>query len=257
MTEGQWKAFCSYRDGYRSLCAKWNSLAESLFPLQKAAALKDTPEYPLENAVVYNTAYDKVTQDDEINYIVIGDNPGKEEQLNANCAYLVGQSGRIAEGFFKRNAEFYTDFRKNVIIMNKTPVHTAKTAHLKFLKKNGGPEICTLIDDSQRIMAQMAAELHRSLYEYAAEGGRKPELWLVGYSELKEKGIFSIYRDTLLSSYKGGKDSAWESVFVFQHFSMNRFLVDLNKFKEKNPDFTNERSLKTIGRKHRIEIFGK
>ena len=47
MTEGQWKAFCSYRDGYRSLCAKWNSLAESLFPLQKAAALKDTPEYPL------------------------------------------------------------------------------------------------------------------------------------------------------------------------------------------------------------------
>lgn len=106
MTEGQWKAFCSYRDGYRSLCAKWNNLAESLFPLQKAAALKDTPEYPLQNAVVYNTAYDKVTQADEINYIVIGDNPGKEEQLNAKRAYLVGQSGRIAEVFLSGMPNF-------------------------------------------------------------------------------------------------------------------------------------------------------
>ena len=29
------------------------------------------------------------------------------------------------------------DFRKNVIIVNKTPVHTAKTKQLKYLYKNG------------------------------------------------------------------------------------------------------------------------
>ena len=105
-----------------------------MFPLQKAAYEKDTPEYPLENAVVYNTSLDSVTEEDDIHLIVVGDNPGKEEQFEKNRKYLVGQSGRIAEGFFRRNEELNTDFRKNVIILNKTPLHTAKTKHLNYLK---------------------------------------------------------------------------------------------------------------------------
>ena len=59
---------------------------------------------------------DRLTPDDEIKLIVIGDNPGKDEQLTKNQRYLVGQAGKIADGFFKRNPELGIDFRKNVVI---------------------------------------------------------------------------------------------------------------------------------------------
>ena len=135
MTKNQWKAFCEYREKMKNCCENWLKFSNQLEYLQKKAAEIDTPPYPLETAVVYNRAYDEICEEDEINLIVIGDNPGKDEQLKKNNKYLVGQSGKIAAGFFAKNPELKTDFRKNVIIMNKTPVHTAKTKHLKFLIK--------------------------------------------------------------------------------------------------------------------------
>ena len=161
MTEKQWTAFVEYREWLKGKCQEWMAFAGELYPLQKAASQNDTPEYPLETAVVYNRAYDEVQPQDEIKLIVIGDNPGKDEQLAKNNRYLVGQSGKVAEGFFRKNKELNVDFRKNVIIMNKTPVHTAKTKHLKYLCKNGSDEIKNLIVQSQELMAQKAAELHQ------------------------------------------------------------------------------------------------
>ena len=251
MTDSQWNAFTYFRDEFKNQCKKWSELSAELIPLQKEAALKDTPEYPLETPVVYNTQYDAVTKADDIHLIVIGDNPGKEEQLLCNQKYLVGQSGRIADGFFRRNPELKTDFRKNAIIVNKTPVHTAKTAHLKYLAKNNA-DVATLILESQNEMARLTAELHKAL---------DAELWIVGYAELKGKGVFIPYRDTLLNCYKedsGEMNSAWNKVFLYQHFSMNRFIVDLKNFSEaqKNKDKTLSENLKEIGTGHRKEIFG-
>jgi hypothetical protein len=254
MNEKQWEAFCSYRDNFRELCNKWSENAALLKQLQKDAAdAAKTPAYPLEIPVVYNTDYDRISKNDEIKLIVIGDNPGKEEQFFKNSRYLVGQSGRIAEGFFRRNSGLGIDFRKNVIIMNKTPVHTAKTAQLKWLYKKGGAEIAAVLDESQREMARSAFMLHESLLQNCAENGFKPELWLVGYSELKEKGIFSLYRNELRASY--GNSRAWDKVFVYQHFSMNRFLVDLNKRRTEFPAEGLKESLESIGKKHRDEVF--
>ena len=71
----------------------------------------------------------------------------------------MGQSGKIAEGFFRKNPELQTDFRKNVIILNKTPVHTAKTKHLNELSKNETAK--KIILESQIWMAQKTAELHK------------------------------------------------------------------------------------------------
>lgn len=262
MTNSEWNAFSSFREDFKNKVNEWSRLSSELLPLQKDAARNDTPPYPIENPVVYNSALDKVTKDDEIRLIVIGDNPGKNEQREKNKAYLVGQSGKIAEGFFRRNPELKVDFRKNAVILNKTPVHTAKTNHLKFLLKNGSVEIKNLIRESQIWMAERTAALHSEL--------KTCDLWLVGYAELKEKGIFTLYRDTLKSSYfeKGNdlkQDSqysdAWSRVFVFQHFSMNCFLRDLGNFRagfengNANESLSLKESLCALGTKHKNEIF--
>ena len=257
MTQNQWEAFCEFRETYRACCGEWSALSGALKDLQKAAAEKDTPEYAVENSVVYNTAYDKISREDDIHLIVIGDNPGKEEQRADRQSYLVGQSGRLAEGFFKRNPELKTDFRRNVIICNKTPVHTAKTNHLKYLMRNGPREVCDLIMQSQVKCAELIADLHHKLIRGAEKGSFIPELWLVGYAELKGRGLFIPYRDSLKNRYQifESKDF-WSHVYVYQHFSMNRFSLDLKDFMRKNEGMDLERSLKALGCLHKEEIFG-
>lgn len=255
MNANQWQVFCQFRQDFKNQCEIWQSkFATELAPLQKNAALTDTPDYPIENPIVYNTALDKITQKDDIRLIVIGDNPGKAEQLSCNKQYLVGQSGKIAQSFFAKNIELGIDFRKNVIILNKTPVHTAKTNHLKYLIRNGSESLRNLIEESQIWMAQKTAELHQNLLQES-----ECPLWLVGYAELKGKGLFIKYRDVLMDNYKDAK--AWEKVFVYQHFSMNRFLIDLKNQLIKptlNAEPTNvDTALRELGTFHRKEIFGK
>ena len=244
MTSDEWNCFSDFRNEFAEKVAEWNRFSGELFPLQKAAASLDTPLYNIENPIVYNTALDSVLPEDDIKLIVIGDNPGKNEQLNKNRKYLVGQSGKLAEGFFRRNGELGVDFRGNAIILNKTPVHTAKTNHLKYLLKNGSAEIRQLIEESQ--IAKATARLHQNL--------KGCKLWLVGYAELKNGGIFTLYRNELEKSYD--KNSSWNDVYVFQHFSMNCFSRDLNAFREKNPDLCMKKSLESLGILHRNEIFG-
>jgi len=247
MTEEEWKIFCDFRTNFRRKTEEWSAYSTELLPLQASSSQKDTPPYPIETSIVYNRALDDVMQGDEIKLIVIGDNPGKDEQLSKNNRYLVGQSGKIAEGFFRRNQELGTDFRKNVIILNKTPIHTAKTAHLKYVSKNGGDKIASLIKESQIWMAKETARLHKAL--------ENTELWLVGYAELKARGIFTLYRDVLKDSYKNDTN-AWDRVFVFQHFSMNRFLIDLKDFRSEHKNLTLKASIEMLGEAHKNEIFG-
>ena len=247
MTQQQWNYFCDFKDQFKSQVEEWKKAAPELTELQRLAALQaKTPEYPFETSVVYNRALDELTPEDEIKLIVIGDNPGKDEQLAKNNKYLVGQAGKIAEGYFRKNPELGVDFRKNVIILNKTPIHSAKTLQLNTIAKQGGEKIAALIKESQLWMAQKTAQLHAAL---------GTELWLVGYSELKPRRIFCPYRDQLKASCS---PEAWARVYVFQHFSMNRFPIDLADFvkagkKEKAPL---ESNIHELGLLHRKEIFG-
>ena len=177
MTQEQYIAFDAFRNEFKAKITEWNSLAPELLKLQKEAAMDaKTPSYSFETPVVYNRALDEITENDEIKIIVIGDNPGKDEQLLKNNKYLVGQAGKLGEGFFKKNPELGIDFRKNAIILNKTPVHTAKTNQIKYLLKNGSQEIKNLLEETQVWMAQKTAELAEKIHA---------EIWLVGYSELK------------------------------------------------------------------------
>lgn len=245
MTENQWSAFSAFRQSFKAKTEEWSAFSERLMPLQKAALMGKTPEYPLETPVVYNRALDEITPEDDIRLLVIGDNPGKDEQLSKNNKYLVGQAGKIGAGFFARNPELGIDFRKNVIILNKTPVHSAKTAQLNYIRKNGGAEIRRLIEESQIWMAEHTAALLNAL--------ETAELWLVGYSELKDKGIFTSYKNALRSACRN--DRVWERVFVFQHFSMNRFTIDLDAFRRKNSSLSLMQSIHALGTLHKEELF--
>lgn len=276
MTDSQWKIFSTFKKELKEKCDEWNKFAAELIPLQKETSREDTPDYPIENAVVYNTALDELTSDSEIKLIVIGDNPGKSEQLNINQKYLVGQAGKLADGFFKKHPELEIDFRKNVIILNKTPIHSAKTKHLskieKSLESKNSPA-AKLIHDSQIWMAQKTARLHIDLYNAAlatytdqsksdssatCAGPSNipflPELWLVGYSELKSRGLFLSYRDTLAQTYSG-QSNPWSRVFVYQHFSMNCFNKDITNYETINSSLSLKQSLEHLGNIHKAEIF--
>lgn len=247
MTAEQFTFFENFRNEFRTKIADWTVKAPELKELQEAAAKQaNTPEYSFETPVVYNRALDSITAQDETKIIVIGDNPGKDEQLLKNNKYLVGQAGKLGEGFFRKNPELGIDFRKNAIILNKTPVHTAKTAQIKYLLKNGSSAVKTVLEESELWMAEKTAELSK------VTGA---EIWLVGYSELKPKGLFSLYRNALCE--KCSALGIFENVLVFQHFSMNRFSIDLAEFMKENPGLSLGDAVHRLGKQHRNEIFGR
>lgn len=245
MTQIQWDYFTSFRKNFNSICKKWsNEYSSLLISLQKESAdIDKVPSYPIENTVVYNTALDKITKDSEIKIILIGDNPGKNEQLQKNQMYLVGQSGKIAEGFFNKNPELQINFRENVIILNKTPIHTAKTKELLYLSKKN-EKLKELIITSQIYMAQQTVMLQKIM---------NCQLWLVGYSELSPKGIFTDYRKELLSQY-AQNESLFDKVFVFQHFSMNRFSIDLSTYRKNKENISLLQSILELGKFHKEHI---
>ena len=260
MTDNQWKIFCDFKNDLKKMVTKWQELFPNLKDLQKQAAIiAKTPDYPFETPIVYNLALEEISKNDEIKLIVIGDNPGKDEQLAKNNKYLVGQAGKIAEGFFNRNENLGIDFRKNVIILNKTPIHSAKTSQLKTIARLGGEKISEFIKESQIWMAKRTAQLHIEMNNQILQENQT-ELWLVGYSELKEKGLFLNYRDELKKYYSADDKSKsnWQKVFVFQHFSMNRFTIDLKNYIEKKIDNCkiDREILHELGQIHRTEIFG-
>lgn len=257
MTNFQWECFNKFRNTFKDMVTQWNNQAKSLIIVQeKAMEFFKNVDYELQTPIVYNTALDEITQNDEIKLIVIGDNPGKDEQLTKNQKYLVGQAGKLGNSFFKNHDELGIDFRKNVIILNKTPIHSAKTNQLKKFATFGGKEIENLIKETQIWMAQETAKLHQMLLQ-GSENKDFPQLWLVGYSELKEKGIFTDYKNELKKQYQTSEESknAWDNVFVYQHFSMNRFSIDLKEFSTENKNLDLKTQLKTLGKKHKDEIF--
>ena len=242
MTEFQWNFFSDFRREFKEKISLWSVFSKELKLLQEKSAENDKiPHYKIENPVVYNRALDEISNKSEIKLIVCADNPGKNEQLSQNQKYLIGQAGKLAEGFFRNNKEFKIDFRKNAIILNKTPIHSAKTSQLKFIYKNSSDEIRNLLDETQIWMAKKTAELSDAL---------NCPIFLAGYSELKKGGIFTLYKNELKNSIKN-----IDSVLVFQHFSMNRFSIDFKNFMQNNPNLSKEEALIKIGLLHQKEIF--
>lgn len=281
VTKKEFAIIENFRSELQTKIGEWTSRKTKLLDAQKKLGYK----YDIVHPLVYNNALSEITLADKIKLIVIGDNPGQNEQKQNR--YLVGMSGKLAEKFFREHPDLGIEFRKNTIILNKTPIHTAKTKELCALSKFD-TELSDFILETQKWMAQKTARLHQDLFFENNETA----LMIVGYGELKERGIFIPYRNELLKSYANyktaneiffpkenasetftseeiknissaiKKNSAWKNVFVFQHFSMNRFSIDLKNFaKNFSPDKTQNppalsKILQRLGHFHRIAIFG-
>ena len=204
--------------------------------------------YTVETPVVYNSALDDVTIDDEIKLILVADNPGRREQAAENRRYLIGPSGKIAQRFFLGNPALGVDFLKNVIILNKTPIHSARTVELRELcrmeAETGGSSIAAALEESQKTMAALLLEFQTALDVQA---------WITGYSEMKKGRIFEVYTDTLKNLY--ADERMYNRLLFFRHFSMNQFTIDLKK--QTLPGESTAKSLARIGAAYRRRILGK
>jgi hypothetical protein len=249
MTKKAFAAFAAARDHYRRELKALERKLPGLGKLQQRLVDKRSgPAYLVETPLVYNGALDDIGPDGDIRLILVADNPGRREQAAENRRYLVGPSGKIAEGFFRNTPELGIDFRKNVIILNKTPIHTPRTAELAELCRMGGPELAELAAASQRTMAALLLEFHHAL--------APAPVWITGYSEMRRGGIFAAYTEALGEAYSSGKGKAAlrEALFLYRHFSMNQFTINLRQ--EARPDETTAETLLRIGRAYRERILG-
>jgi len=218
MKPAAWSQFTKAREHYRRAIKGLIRKLPQLPAVQQELVNSRSPSYTVETPIVYNGALDDIQPDSDIRMILVADNPGRREQAAENRRYLVGPSGKIAEKFFRDNPALNIDFRKNVIILNKTPIHTPRTVELRELRRLGGAALETALVGSQRIMARLLGEFHQAL---------SVPVWIIGYSEMKKGGVFEAYTNELKALYSGA--DLQDSIFLYRHFSMNQFTIDLKQ----------------------------
>ena len=258
-----WNKFVKTRERYREAVDEINrKLPDLKNILQKLVDNRQNSKaaaYSVETPVVYNSSLDDISINDEIRLILVADNPGRREQAAENRRYLIGPSGKIAEKFFRDNPEFDIDFRKNVIILNKTPIHTPRTIELRELCRMGNKTdalaIAEVLEESQRTMAELLLEFQLCFAAEAnAETGESIPVWITGYSEMKKNGIFHVYTETLKNLYKQAGEKMSSKLLLLRHFSMNQFTIDLKQ--QARPDETAGETLYRIGSAYRQRILG-
>ncbi len=162
---------------------------------------------------VYNCDLDKFKKGSSIKYILIGDNPGEQERILNR--YLIGKAGQTARNFFQGSG-LVESFDEEVLVLNKTFLHTKSTIDLKMLMKES--LLKGQLEQSQRFMANLAFDLHLIL---------GCELWITGCSEIRPKGIFEQFRESMNSRYSG-EEFPRGKFLCFKHFSYGNFTRDLN-----------------------------
>ena len=245
MDTAVWKKFVKAKERFRQIVEETNQALPGLKKIQqKLADIRQEASYTVQTPVVYNFSLDDITINDTIKLILVADNPGRREQAHENRRYLVGPSGKIANNFFSGNPELGIDFLRNVIILNKTPIHSPRTTELKTLcsmEKNSSL-ISFELEESQKNMADLLLQFHEALC---------CPVWITGYSEMKKGGIFEVYTDRLKQIYNAN-EKLFKLIFIYRHFSMNQFTIDLKK--RMSAGEKTEAVLKRIGKMYRERI---
>jgi hypothetical protein len=250
MKKSAWRGFAGARDRFRALTETLGRELPELQTLQeKLIRGRSGPAYPVETPVVYNRALDEAGPDTEFRLILVADNPGRREQAAENRRYLVGPSGKMAEKFFQDHPAWGIGFRENVLILNKTPIHTPRTLELRDLGQGGSPPALAALaqglESSQRTMAELLLDFHLALAPIP--------VWIIGYSEMRRGGVFQTYTETLRALYQN-RVSRREELLLFRHFSMNQFTIDLKR--QRQAGESPEESLTRIGTSYRERILG-
>jgi len=246
-----WTAFLKATKHYHSLIDKINAgVPDIAAQIQYVVDNRNGPSYTVKTPVVYNLALDDFSPDSEIKMILVGDNPGRREQEHRR--YLVGPSGKMAGNFFRAHPELDIDFGKNVLILNKTPIHTPRTAELRELCARD-VQLEAAVHSSQRTMAKLLEEFWNALSAKAGKTEKLITVWIIGYSEMKKGGIFEVYTETL-KNLCAVNSALKEHIFFFRHFSMNQFAID---FKQKaQPGKSAAKNLERIGIAYRKQVLG-
>ena len=229
MTKEQFKKFCSFRDEFRKQTALWNEEYNKVLK-EKIESLSGCE---ITNSFIYNEKLDEINENDNIKYIWIQDNPGYNEMLQNR--YAVGASGKAGQNFMK-NEGLAEDFDREVIVLNKSPIHTKVTAVLSKLKNR------EIQDETQRYMAKAIFTVH-NIFEC--------DLWILGISNLK--GIFGTFSKDMEKLYKNS--SLNKKMFLYYHFSQGQFKkaynLEANTLGTDDPD----KILESIGIKNRKKYF--
>jgi hypothetical protein len=212
MNMQQYRQFVAIRETFRQRVQEWTSALPGLRSAQLRLAMETAEtDYAVETAIVYNRALDEVTPGQHIAWIIVADNPGKREQEASMNRYLVGRSGLQTERFFAR--ELGVDIRQETLIINKTPIHTPKTAQLRRLVALY-PEVKPILDESQRFMAGLLWQLRDTL---------GAPVWIMGLSELGRRGLFRIWSEAVGNAYRKAPMAVRANIHVLKHFSMGAF----------------------------------
>lgn len=198
------------------------------------SALIPENKYPLEHTIVYNTDLNKISGEMDIKLIVVADNPGKDEQLDANQAYLVGKSGVVMKNLLLKHNIVHLP-EQQIIILNKTPIHTASTLLLKKLKQHK-----ELVTESQQYMAQLLHDIH-TLFP--------APVWIVGMSEIRKKGLFEPWLNEINRLYKPDNPLR-EKLLFFKHFAYGNFTKDINSTLDEYPHLTVEEAIEKRGQEY-------
>lgn len=229
MTKEQFKKFCSFRDEFRKQTALWNEEYNKVLK-EKIESLSGCE---ITNSFIYNEKLDEINENDNIKYIWIQDNPGYNEMLQNR--YAVGASGKAGQNFMK-NEGLAEDFDREVIVLNKSPIHTKVTAALSKLKNR------EIQDETQRYMAKAIFTVH-NIFEC--------DLWILGISNLK--GIFGTFSKDMEKLYKNSALN--KKMFLYYHFSQGQFKkaynLEANTLGTDDPD----KILESIGIKNRKKYF--
>ncbi|MDR3020961.1 MAG: hypothetical protein LBU66_08715 [Treponema sp.] len=251
MDKNAWENFLQTRKRFSRAIKELEKQLPGLKDIQQGFADSrgegSASSYTVDTPVVYNTALDDITAADNIKLILVGDNPGRREQAKENIRYLVGPSGKIAGKFFRDNPALGIDFTKNVIILNKTPIHSPRTNELKQLVRlydKSANSLAAALEESQKTMASLLLEFQQAL---------GAQVWITGYSEMKKSGIFESYTEELRKLY-AQKPKLYNQLYIFRHFSMNQFTIDLKQ--QSLTGETVKKTLERIGAGYRQRILG-
>lgn len=229
MTKEQFEKFCSFRDEFRKQTALWNEEYNKVLKER----IESLSGCEITNSFIYNEKLDEINENDNIKYIWIQDNPGYNEMLQNR--YAVGASGKAGQNFMK-NEGLAEDFDREVIVLNKSPIHTKVTAVLSKLKNR------EIQDETQRYMAKAIFTVH-NIFEC--------DLWILGISNLK--GIFGTFSKDLEKLYKNSALN--KKMFLYYHFSQGQFKkaynMEASTLETDDPD----KILESIGIKNRKKYF--
>lgn len=229
MTKNQFEKFEKLRIEFREKINFWNEKYNQIFKEK----IEQIEGYDITNSFIYNEKLDDLTEKSDIKYIWIQDNPGYNEMLQSR--YAVGASGKAGQNFLESTG-LVSSFDKEVIVLNKEPIHTKVTANLSKLKNK------ELQEETQIYMSDLIYRFQK-IFEC--------DLWILGLSNLNS--IFKPFKESIKLLYKEEKLN--KKVFLYYHFSQGQFKKAYNlREKELNTNDT-QKILNSIGIENRKKYF--